>query len=566
MVSEVTIGAGMRTNLLSLQRTSQQIDRTQNILSTGLRVAKAIDDPQNYFAARALSHSASNLLSLLDGVGQSIQTIQAASTAVEAIDSLLDQADSIVQSAREALTDGEVQAKLTGNTSLSGVTDLTSLSGVADGDDLVFTYLNTSGVQTSATVNIASGDSIDELITNIKDIGGGGYFNAALTSAGYLEITEARGNSFNLVFDSDGAVTASAGDLALADALGFGDQVSAQTRVGGASTDANAEITVLNSTKLVSGAFYEEGGSSNGYAEASDLLTSVVDSSGGSNYRFVANSGSPLNLTFTVNGSTSSANIDIDGLTIQGLVDAINNDSNVGSLLSASYDASNGKLTIEPISSTVETVNVTVTDTVAGGASTTEADFDFGLDTEFLPGAALNDAEGETFQLAQAATLLEGYEEDFNSVLTQIDELLEDAGYKGVNLTEGDTLYTYFNEDRSNKLETTGRNLATSALGISEADFSTLSSISSIESQLLAARNTVNSFGSSIATALSVIEVRESFISDYVDILNEGADKLTVADQNEEGARLLALQTRMELGVSALSLASEAQKSVLRLF
>ncbi|MGE3525676.1 MAG: flagellin, partial [Gemmatimonadales bacterium] len=45
-----------------------------------------------------------------------------------------------------------------------------------------------------------------------------------------------------------------------------------------------------------------------------------------------------------------------------------------------------------------------------------------------------------------------------------------------------------------------------------------------------------------------------------------GADKLTAADQNEEGANMLALQTRQQLGIVALSLTSQSQQSILRLF
>lgn len=564
MVSEVTLSAGMRTNLLSLQRTAKEIDHVQNIISTGLRVGSAIDNPQNFFTARSLSQSATSLLGLLDGIGQSVQTIQTASKAVDAISALVTQAGAVAASAREALADGDVQARITGNVDLSGISDLTSLTGVSNGDDVTFQYYNSSNVLTTESINIATSDSIEQFITSVKDIGGGGFFDAELTSDGYLRITEVQGNDFNINFDADGSVAVNATDSALASALGFGDLITATTRVGGASSDGNAEVTALSSTGLVSGSFYK--GGSSGYADASDLLTSVVDSSGGTNYRFVANAGSALNLTFTINGTTTSSNINIDGLTVQGLVDAVNNDTNVGSLIQADYDSSTGKLTIQPLDSTVETINVTLTDPVAGGASTTEADFDFGTDTEFLPGAGAGDAEGETFYLARADAALASYEEDYNSILDQIDSLVGDASYKGVNLLDEDYLDTYFNESRTSKLRTEGQNLAYSRLGIAQADFSTLTTIAASETDIAAAQTAVDSFGSSLATALSIIQTRESFVSDYTTILQDGADKLTVADQNEEGAKLLALQTRYDLGVTALSLAADSQKATLKLF
>ena len=64
----------------------------------------------------------------------------------------------------------------------------------------------------------------------------------------------------------------------------------------------------------------------------------------------------------------------------------------------------------------------------------------------------------------------------------------------------------------------------------------------------------------------TAVQTREDFTQNTITNLQEGRDKLVVADQNEEGANLLALQTRQQLGVTSLSLASQSQQSVLRLF
>ena len=76
----------------------------------------------------------------------------------------------------------------------------------------------------------------------------------------------------------------------------------------------------------------------------------------------------------------------------------------------------------------------------------------------------------------------------------------------------------------------------------------------------------MRSFGSTLANDLAVIQARQTFTSELVNTLTAGADALTVADQNEEGAKLLSLQTRQSLGVTSLSLASQSQQSILRLF
>lgn len=76
----------------------------------------------------------------------------------------------------------------------------------------------------------------------------------------------------------------------------------------------------------------------------------------------------------------------------------------------------------------------------------------------------------------------------------------------------------------------------------------------------------VRGFGSTLANNLSIIQTRRDFTQNTINTLRAGADDLTVADQNEEGANLLALQTRQQLGVTSLSLAAQSQQSVLRLF
>uniref|UniRef100_UPI000551573E flagellin n=1 Tax=Azospirillum halopraeferens TaxID=34010 RepID=UPI000551573E len=76
----------------------------------------------------------------------------------------------------------------------------------------------------------------------------------------------------------------------------------------------------------------------------------------------------------------------------------------------------------------------------------------------------------------------------------------------------------------------------------------------------------LRSASQTLSTNLNVITTRESFTKEFSDVLVEGANKLTLADQNEEGAKLLALQTQQQLGSIALSLANQSQQSILRLF
>ncbi len=69
-----------------------------------------------------------------------------------------------------------------------------------------------------------------------------------------------------------------------------------------------------------------------------------------------------------------------------------------------------------------------------------------------------------------------------------------------------------------------------------------------------------------VATQASVVDIRVQFNKDSSRILNSSADSLTLADINEEGANLTTLQTRQQLAVQALSLASRSDQAILRLF
>jgi flagellin-like hook-associated protein FlgL len=143
---------------------------------------------------------------------------------------------------------------------------------------------------------------------------------------------------------------------------------------------------------------------------------------------------------------------------------------------------------------------------------------------------------------------------------------VDDASYRGVNLLKDDNLETVFNEGRTNKLTTEGVNFTSNGLGLSEADFSNEMAVQVSLDQLLSATGAVRDFGSSIANDLSIIQNRQDFTEKTIETLEEGSDKLTLADPNEEGAKLLSLQTRQQLSITSLALASQSQSAVLSLF
>lgn len=166
---------------------------------------------------------------------------------------------------------------------------------------------------------------------------------------------------------------------------------------------------------------------------------------------------------------------------------------------------------------------------------------------------------------------IENYMKQFDEILDQIDQLAKDSGYKGVNLLQGNDLKVVFNEDRSSYLTINGTFADTSDKGlkISRAEDWTNpdneaidASISELENAITSLRNMASEFGNNY----SIVENRENFTESLINVLEEGSDKLTLADMNEESANMLALQTRQQLAINSLSLASQAAQSVLSLF
>lgn len=177
-----------------------------------------------------------------------------------------------------------------------------------------------------------------------------------------------------------------------------------------------------------------------------------------------------------------------------------------------------------------------------------------------------NAAGGGTFAPADRTSL----ETNYNTLRTQFSSYANDAGYRGTNLLSGGNMTVTFNENGSDTLAITGvrYDVATGGTSItmSVANFATAGTIQTQINQLDTAINTLRAQARTFGTNLTTLQTREDFTKNIINTLKEGSDKLVLADQNEEGAKLLSLQTAQSLGVTSLSLASQAQQSILRLF
>src|SRR5947209_11934895 len=110
-MSDIVLSAGVRANLLQLQKTAEVITSTQSKLATGKRVNSALDNPVNYFTAQGLSNRASDLGNLLDSMSTAFNTIQAANNGITSITQLVQSAQALVSQAQQT-SDAPTKASL----------------------------------------------------------------------------------------------------------------------------------------------------------------------------------------------------------------------------------------------------------------------------------------------------------------------------------------------------------------------------------------------------------------------------------------------------------------------
>ena len=156
----------------------------------------------------------------------------------------------------------------------------------------------------------------------------------------------------------------------------------------------------------------------------------------------------------------------------------------------------------------------------------------------------------------------------YDSIVSQIDDIVSDSGYQGTNLLKGsETLTVTFNAAGDHTLAISGVSSDAASLAVATTfDGATGATLDTITTEIAAAKDTLQTTSTGLSGNLGIINARQGFTDAMINTLQVGADKLTLADTNEEGANMLALQTRQQLGTISLSLANQSNQAVLRLF
>jgi len=157
----------------------------------------------------------------------------------------------------------------------------------------------------------------------------------------------------------------------------------------------------------------------------------------------------------------------------------------------------------------------------------------------------------------------------YNQIIQQITTTAQDASFNGVNLLNGDTLKLVFNETGKSTSTITGVTFDPNGLGLKSlvngTDFIDNAATNSVLTALNTASTTLRSQASAFGANLSIVQIRQDFSKNLINVLQTGSSNLTLADSNEEAANSQALSTRQSIAVSALALANQSNQSVLQL-
>ncbi|MFC3703191.1 flagellin [Devosia honganensis] len=588
-MSDISLSKAVRSNLLSLQNTAELMARTQNRLATGNKVNSALDNPTNFFTASALNARAGDLNALMDSMANGIQTLEAADNGLTAITKTLESMQSTLRQARQDKSFETDSFSLDADTIGTGTIQTLDFTEGAFGDGMGSITLHNKVITGNNGFANAGGSAgkASTLSIQTDSLNGGTAVTIALNAADTAETAAAKINSHISALDDGGGVTARVvkGQLEISSSKGEAIDLAGSVDIefiGLAAGNVTAEDATATSgatgiTFPIASQFtFTINGSSitipSGVADVTALIGHINTSSAAQAAGVEAsdNGSGGITLTnddginFTLGGTLApldmTATTTTDGIPASGtvgtitpanavksvdqLVREINRDADLKTKIRASND--NGKLRIENLSTQdLQIKGVTSSGIIDG--------------TSF--GAAKISGNSVRADLA----------EQFNELRDQLDKLADDASFNGINLLRGDNLKITFNENGTSSIDIQTKNgdaLSSANLGLydliaknldADADIDSL--LNEVKSALASVRSQASSFGYN----LSIVQNRQNFTKEMTNTLQTGAANLTLADMNEEAANLLALQTRQSLSSSSLSLASQADQSVLQL-
>ncbi|AJA62149.1 MULTISPECIES: flagellin N-terminal helical domain-containing protein [Bradyrhizobium] len=533
-MSNIVLSASVRQNLLSLQSTADLLATTQGRLSTGKKVNTALDNPTNFFTAQGLDNRASDISNLLDGISNGVQVLQAANTGITSLQKLVDSAKSIAS---------QVLQSPTGYSPKSNVTSA-AIPGATANNLLGTAYTNNTVTGTVVNNDDTSGAAPITGATKLVGTAGAGSddLGTAITNGSVLTVD---GKTITFSTAQTTSTTDSFGNVTIG--IGTGSTLTVQTVLS-----AIDGITGTGTASTISGG-------------------KLVLSTGTSQDLAISGSGNVLTALGLTAGTTARVPPPLSGKTLTigatggGTATSITFGAGAGQVstlnqLNAALAANNLQATIDTTGHlNIVTSNDSASSTIGaiGGTAAASGQFFYGL----IAQAPTVDPDSQ----ATRANLVGQY----NNVLAQINTTAQDSSYNGVNLLNGDTLKLVFNETGRSTLNIQGVTFNDAGLNLapltSGVDFLDSKSANAILTSLNSASTTLRAEASTLGSNLSIVQIRQDFSKNLINVLQTGSSSLTLADTNEEAANSQALSTRQSIAVSALSLANQSQQSVLQL-
>jgi len=526
-MSGIVLSAAVRQNLLSLQSTAALLATTQNDLATGNKVNSALDNPTEFFTAAGLNNRASDIGNLLDSIGNGVQVLQAANTGITSLQSLVADAQSIANQVLQSPVGYSTKSNVTA-AAIAGAT-ANNLLGPPLNNTVTGTVINNNLATpvpitaNTALVSAATSDTLQATPTNGSSFTVDGKtitFSTAQTS-----VTNDGNNDFTIGVGAGST-------LKVADVLSAIDQITGATT---AST-VNAGKLVLSTGTTQPLVIAAGGPSALGFFGLSPATTPLIPPS-------------LAGQTLTIGATGGGIATNITFGTGAGQVSTLNQ-------LNAALANNNLQASI----STTGQINIVTANNAASSTIGTIG----GTATPFTGLSAIAPVADPTSQATRA-----GLVSQYNNVLQQINTTSQDSSFNGINLLNGDTLSLVFDETGASKLSITGVTFNDAGLGLStltaNVDFLDSNSANKVLSQLTTASTTLRSEASALGSNLSIVQIRQDFNKNLINVLQTGASNLTLADPNQEAANSQALSTRQSIAVSALALANQSQQSVLQL-
>jgi flagellin len=285
---------------------------------------------------------------------------------------------------------------------------------------------------------------------------------------------------------------------------------------------------------------------------AADLTNAGSNSLNASTFVFTPATGAAT--TITISSTVAAGNVNS--------IDAFNTALSAAGLGLTASLAANGSITL---TSTNDNASQILTTGTTAAANTIAIS---GTNTATLV-TPTGGAAGKPLADAASQAIRANLVSQYNNVIQQITTTSQDSSFNGINLLNGDNLKLTFNETGKSTLNVQGVTFNAAGLGlaplVSGTDFLDNASANKALTLLGTASTSLRTVASALGSNLSIVQIRQDFSKNLINVLQTGSANLTLADTNEEAANSQALSTRQSIAVSALALANQSQQSVLQL-